>query len=76
MMINTVGIGSPEGSYIPDPATGENKKDPATGTAVISKLNEEELKQIAANTNGIYIRLQESDEAVTSIKATIITNRK
>jgi Ca-activated chloride channel homolog len=68
MMINTVGIGSPEGSYIPDPATGQNKVDPATGSAVISKLNEEELKEIAASTNGIYIRLQESDEAVKQLQ--------
>jgi Ca-activated chloride channel family protein len=68
MMINTVGIGSPEGSYIPDPATGQNKVDPATGSAIISKLNEEELKEIAASTNGIYIRLQESDEAVKQLQ--------
>jgi Ca-activated chloride channel family protein len=63
MMINTVGIGSPEGSYIPDSVTGENKKD-ATGNFVVSRLNEDELKQIAATTNGTYIRLQDSDEAV------------
>ena len=68
MMINTVGIGSPEGSYIPDPVTGQNKVDPATGSAIISKLNEDELKQIAATTNGIYIRLQESDEAVKQLQ--------
>lgn len=66
MMINTVGIGSPEGSYIPDATTGQNKKD-ETGADVISKLNEEELKQIAENTNGIYIRLQDSDEAVKQL---------
>lgn len=68
MMINTVGIGSPDGSYIPDPVTGQNKVDPATGSAIISKLNEEELKQIAASTNGVYIRLQESDEAVRQLQ--------
>jgi Ca-activated chloride channel family protein len=68
MMISTVGIGSPEGSYIPDAVTGQNKVDPATGRAIISKLNEEELKQIAANTNGTYIRLQESDEAVKQLR--------
>jgi Ca-activated chloride channel family protein len=67
MMINTVGIGSPEGSYIIDPATGENKKDEA-GNAVITKLNEEGLKSIAENTNGVYIRLQSSDEAVDVVK--------
>ena len=57
----------PEGSYIADPATGENKKD-ETGNTVISKLNEEELKLIAENTNGVYMRLQSSDEAVDAVK--------
>ncbi len=67
MMINTVGIGSPEGSYIVDPATGENKKD-EMGNTVISKLNEEELKLLADNTNGVYVRLQNTDEAVDAVK--------
>jgi Ca-activated chloride channel family protein len=67
LMINTVGVGSPDGSYIPDPLTGANKVDLATGSAVISKLNEEVLKQVAASTNGIYIRLQDSSEAVKQV---------
>ena len=66
-MINTIGIGSPEGSSITDPATGELKKD-ASGVTVISKLNEEPLKAIAKETNGIYIRLESSDAAVTLLK--------
>ncbi len=67
VMINTVGIGSPEGSAIIDPATGENKKD-AEGNVVISKLNEEVLKELAEVTNGVYARLQGSDEAVKAMK--------
>jgi Ca-activated chloride channel homolog len=67
MMINAVGIGSPEGAYIVDPATGENKKD-ETGNPVISRLNEDELKSLAENTNGVYVRLQGSDEAVDIVK--------
>ncbi len=67
MMINTIGIGSSEGSYIPDAATGENKKD-ASGSQVISKLNEDVLQQIAGNTNGVYIRLQSSDDAVKQLQ--------
>lgn len=66
MMINTVGVGSSTGSFIPDPVTGGNKKD-ETGSAVISKLNEEELKQIAENTNGVYVRLDDTDDAVAQI---------
>jgi len=64
IMINTIGIGSPEGATIPDPATGDVKKD-AAGNTVISKLNEAALQQIAGETNGIYVRLQSSDEAVS-----------
>jgi len=67
VMINAIGVGSPDGTEIIDPATGFAKKDEA-GNTVISKLNEETLKQIAAETNGIYIRLQSSDEAVSVIK--------
>lgn len=68
VMINAIGIGSPEGSSIVDPATGQNKRDEA-GNTIISKLNEEGLKEIAQYTNGIYIRLQNSDEAIASIKS-------
>ena len=46
MMISAVGIGSPDGSYIPDAITGQNKVDPATGRAIISKLNEKIDKKI------------------------------
>jgi Ca-activated chloride channel family protein len=67
VMINTIGIGSPGGAEIIDPATGQAKKD-ETGNTVISKLNEEELKDIAGTTNGIYSRLQSSDETVAVLK--------
>ena len=64
VMINTIGIGSPEGATIIDPATGDLKKDEA-GNTVVSKLNEDVLKEIAAATNGEYLRLQGSDAAVS-----------
>jgi len=67
MMINTVGIGSPEGANIFDPSTGENKRD-EMGNLVVTKLNEDELKMLAENTHGVYVRLQGSDEAVAAIK--------
>ena len=67
VMINTIGIGSPEGSVLIDPVTGQDKID-ATGNTVVSKLNEEQLKEIAGNTNGVYIRLQNGDEAVNLLQ--------
>ncbi|MDN3658493.1 VWA domain-containing protein [Ferruginibacter paludis] len=66
VMINTVGIGSPEGTTIIDPATGETKMD-AEGRPVITKLNEQELKSIAGNGNGLYQLFTNTDEIVDAM---------
>jgi Ca-activated chloride channel homolog len=66
VMINTVGIGSPEGSTIVDPATNELKKD-EQGQTVISKLNEVELQQLSDATNGRYIRLDNMEDALITL---------
>ncbi len=64
LMVNTIGIGSAQGSYIPDDSTGTNKIDDETGLEVVSKLNEKLLQQIAANTNGAYALLGNTREAI------------
>jgi Ca-activated chloride channel family protein len=66
VMINTVGIGSPEGAPIVDPVTRELKKD-ENGQTVISKLNEEELSKLADLANGMYIRLDNMDDALITL---------
>lgn len=66
VMINTVGLGSPEGTTIIDPATGQTKTD-VEGKPVITKLNEEELKSIAANGNGLYQLFTNTDEIVDAM---------
>ncbi len=66
LMVNTIGIGSPQGSYIPD-STGENKIDEETGQEVVSKLNEKLLQQIAANTHGVYVRLDNTNDAIKQV---------
>lgn len=65
VMVNTVGIGSPEGSTIKD-SSGNVKMD-ASGQPVVSKLNEQILQQIAQATNGVYVHLQNSDAAVKQV---------
>lgn len=67
IMINTVGIGSPNGSTIPDPATGELKKD-LQGNVVVSRLNEDILRQLSAATNGVYTHLDNTSASVDAIK--------
>ena len=66
VMINTVGIGSVEGSEIIDPETREPKKDDK-GNIVISKLNEQELNGLSDATNGIYIHLDNLEDATITL---------
>lgn len=66
VMINTVGIGSAEGSKIIDPATGETKID-ATGAAVITRLNETILKNVAADGNGLYQLFTTANEVAENL---------
>ncbi len=68
IIINTVGIGSPEGATIIDETTNEIKKD-NNGNTVITKLNEEELKSIAAKGNGIYQLFSNTDDVVAKLDA-------
>lgn len=66
VMINTVGIGSVEGSTIMDTATAAPKRD-ESGQIVVSKLNAQLLQQIAATTNGTYIHLESAEAAVKQV---------
>ena len=68
IMINTVGIGSPEGSTIMDTATASPKRD-ENGQVVVSRLNDQLLKQLAVTTNGTYIHLENAEGAVQEILA-------
>lgn len=72
VMINTVGIGSPEGVPLIDNSNNSLRKD-AQGNAIVTKLNETELQQLAAETQGIYVRLDDTDEAASKIKAQLNT---
>jgi len=72
VMINTVGVGSPEGSVIMDPATNELKKD-HQGNLVITKLNEAELKNIAVTGNGLYQLLSSTDEVAANMDSQLKT---
>lgn len=68
VIIYTVGIGSPQGSVIIDAATSQVKTD-NEGNAVISKLNETVLRDVAEKGNGKYILFQNTDAVVNTIGA-------
>jgi Ca-activated chloride channel family protein len=67
IMVNTIGIGSSQGAPIMDPASGQYKKDDK-GETVISKLNEQELSDIAKNGNGIYQLYTNTDAVASNIQ--------
>jgi Ca-activated chloride channel family protein len=60
VIIHTVGVGSPEGATLFDADTKGVKTD-EEGKPIVSKLNEDELKSIAAAGNGTYSLLRNSD---------------
>ncbi|HMU08637.1 MAG TPA: VWA domain-containing protein [Ferruginibacter sp.] len=68
IIINTVGIGSPQGATFMDELTNQPKKDNA-GNIVISKLNEEELKKIAAEGKGAYQLFTNTDDLVSKLES-------
>ncbi len=72
IIVHTVGIGTPEGSPIPDAQTGGPKTD-RDGQIVISKLNEQILKDVAEAGGGIY-QLYSGTETVATNLATIVNN--
>jgi len=66
VVVHTVGIGSPNGTTLYDPETKAVKLD-ENGNQVISKLNEDELKNIAAAGHGTYQLLQNTDEVANKL---------
>ena len=62
MRVYVLGVGSSNGAPIPIPGTGDYMKD-NTGNTVMSALNEEMCKQIAAAGGGVYIHVENNSAA-------------
>ena len=66
IIVHTVGIGSPQGTTLYDPETKSVKLD-ENGNPVISKLNEGELRSLAATGGGTYSLLQNADDVASKL---------
>lgn len=68
MKVNVIGVGTTQGAPIPDDSGNPNsfRKD-KQGNVVVSALNEEMAKQIAAAGQGIYVRIDNSNGALRAI---------
>ena len=62
MRVYVLGVGSSQGSPIPIPGTGNYMKD-NTGNTVMSALNEDMCKQVAAAGGGVYIHVENNSAA-------------
>lgn len=69
IMINTIGIGSEGGVPIPLVENGVVKgyRKNKEGETIVTKLNADVLKQIAAKGNGVYVQASQSDLGIKAI---------
>lgn len=72
LLIFSVGVGTPEGAYIPAVYAGQPgfKRD-ATGNPVRSALNEKMLIDLAEAGDGVYHNLVEGDKIIEELQARI-----
>ncbi|MBB3187153.1 Ca-activated chloride channel family protein [Microbacter margulisiae] len=66
IMVDVVGVGTPQGSPIPISGTMSYMKD-QQGNVVVTHLNEQMCKEIAAAGKGIYVRADNSDNALRAV---------
>jgi len=70
VVIHTVGVGSAQGALLFDPVSHQPKLD-QSGNQVRSKLNQEEMKQLADAGNGTYQLLGNGAEVASKLTAQI-----
>ena len=75
VIINTVGMGTPEGAPIMDPVTNELKKD-EQGITVITKLNQQALADVAKKGNGDYMLFSNTEAVVNFLYNNLSTMDK
>ena len=75
IIVNVVGIGSPQGAPIPQPGLMSFKKG-EHGEVVVTKLNEPMCMNIAQAGNGIYVRVDNSNNAQKVIEKALDTMAK
>ena len=68
VMVNVLGIGSPEGSPVPAVEYGSNYMTDNEGNVVVSRLNEQMAMEIAQRGGGFYVRADNSNSAIRALE--------
>lgn len=69
IMVNVIGIGSVEGSPIPESSNSDKFKADNQGQIVLTKLNEQMAQEIAKAGRGMYIQADNSNAAINALEA-------
>lgn len=69
IMVNVLGIGSPEGTPIPREENSNDYKTDNDGNVVVSRLNEQMCKDIAQAGKGLYVQADNSNAALRALEA-------
>ena len=65
-----LGVGSPDGSPIPTEGTNEFRRD-KDGNVIVTRLNEQMCQEIAKAGNGMYVRVDNTNNAERALNAEI-----
>lgn len=68
IMINVIGIGSPEGAPIPEGYSDSRYKTDNDGQVVVTKLNEQMAIEIAKSGKGLYAHADNSNSAIRALE--------
>lgn len=70
IQVNVLGVGMPDGAPIPVPGTNDYRRD-REGNVIVTRLNEAMCQDIAKVGNGIYVRVDNTNNAQKAINQEI-----
>ena len=70
IQVNVLGVGMPEGAPIPIEGTNDYRRD-REGNVIVTRLNEQMCQEIAKAGNGIYVRVDNTNNAERALNAEI-----
>lgn len=69
IMVNVIGIGSVDGSPIPESSYSDQYKTDTEGNIVVSKLNEQMAREIAQNGKGLFVQADNTNAAMNALES-------
>ena len=70
IQVNVLGVGLPDGAPIPVEGTNDYRRD-REGNVIVTRLNEQMCQEIAKAGNGIYVRVDNTNNAERALNAEI-----